>query len=102
MPQSIVQYDKELPYIENRQPWEVPICYLKKKSGNEYEMVDGRRPSKMLMVNKLRVEIDKWRNDAYREQQQLHKSYSLIGLRNRINQFLETNHFIFISVNVRQ
>lgn len=65
MPQSIVQYDKELPYIENRQPWEVPTCYLKKKASNEYEMIDGRRPSKMLMVNKLRAEIDKWRNDGY-------------------------------------
>lgn len=65
MPQSIVQYDKELPYIENRNPWEVPTCYLKKKAGNEYEIVNGRRPSKMLMVNKLRAEIDKWRNDGY-------------------------------------
>lgn len=65
MPLSIVQYDKELPYIENRQPWDVPTCYLKKKLANEYEMIDGRRPSKMLMVNKLRAEIDRWRNNGY-------------------------------------
>lgn len=65
MPQSIVQYDKELPFIEGRNPWEVPTCFLKKKGENNYEMVQGRRPSKMLCVNKLRSEIDKWRNDGY-------------------------------------
>jgi type III restriction enzyme len=65
MTQTIVQYDKELPYIENRQPWEVPTCFLKKKAVNEYEKIIGRRPSKMLLVNKLRAEIDKWRNDGY-------------------------------------
>lgn len=65
MPQSIVLYDKTLPYIEERNPWEVPVSYLKKKTTNEYELVRGRRPSKMLLVNKLRSEIDKWRNDGY-------------------------------------
>ncbi len=65
MPQSIVQYNKELPYVEDRNPWEVPTCYLKKKSSNEYDIVQGRRPSRMLLVNKLRAEIDKWRNDGY-------------------------------------
>jgi len=65
MPQSIVQYDKELPYIEGRNPWEVPTSFLRKKAENDYELVQGRRPSKMLLVNKLRSEIDKWRNDGY-------------------------------------
>lgn len=65
MPQSIVQYDKTLPYIEDRNPWEVPVRYLKKKTANEYEVVPGRRPSKMLLVNKIRSEVDKWRNDGY-------------------------------------
>jgi len=65
MPQPIVQYNKELPFIEERNPWEVPVSYLKKKSGNEYELVQGRRPSKMLLINKLRSQIDKWRNDGY-------------------------------------
>lgn len=65
MPQSIIQYDKELPYIEERNPWEIPISYLKKKAVNEYELIQGRRPSKMLTVNKLRSDIDRWRNDGY-------------------------------------
>lgn len=65
MPQSIIQYDKELPYIEDRNPWEIPISYLKKKAANEYELIQGRRPSKMLTVNKLRSDIDRWRNDGY-------------------------------------
>ncbi len=65
MPQPIVQYNKELPYIEDRNPWEIPTCYLKKRTSIEYVTVQGRRPSRMLLVNKLRSEIDKWRNDGY-------------------------------------
>jgi len=65
MPQPIVQYNKELPYIEDRNPWEIPTCYLKKRTSSEYEIVQGRRPSRMLLVNKLRSEIDKWRNNGY-------------------------------------
>lgn len=65
MPQPIVDYNKELPYIEDRNPWEVPSCYLKKSAINEYEKIQGRRPSKMLLVNKLRSDIDRWRNDGY-------------------------------------
>ncbi len=65
MPESIVQYNKELPYIEDRNPWEIPTCYLRKKTENEYEVVNGRRPSRMLLVNKLRAEVDEWRNGGY-------------------------------------
>jgi len=65
MPQPIVQYNKELPYIEDRNPWEIPTCYLKKRTSIEYVTVQGRRPSRMLLVNKLRSEIDRWRNDGY-------------------------------------
>ncbi len=65
MPESIVPYDKTLPYIEDRNPWEISVSYLKKKAVNEYELIQGRRPSKMLIVNKLRSDIDRWRNDGY-------------------------------------
>lgn len=65
MPESIVQYNKELPYIEDRNPWDVPTCYLRKKSENEYEVVEGRRPSKMFLVNKIRSEVDHWRSAGY-------------------------------------
>lgn len=65
MPETWVQYNKELPYIEDRQPWEIPTCYLRKTAPNEYESVSGRRPSRMLLVNKLRVDVNKWRVDGY-------------------------------------
>lgn len=65
MPKTFVQYDKELPYIEGREPYTRPNSYLRKTGENTYEVVDGRRPSKMLLVNKLRKEVDQWRKDGY-------------------------------------
>ncbi|MCD6356388.1 MAG: DEAD/DEAH box helicase family protein, partial [Anaerolineaceae bacterium] len=65
MPEAWVQYNKELPYIEDHQPWEIPNCYLRKKGPNEYEVVKGRRPSKMFLVNKLRRAVDEWRAKGY-------------------------------------
>lgn len=65
MPESWVQYNKELPYIKGREPWEVPACYPRKTGPNQYEVVKGRRLSRMLLVNRLRADIDKWREDGY-------------------------------------
>jgi len=64
-PKSIVQYDKTLPYIEDREPWVKPDRHLVKDGTNSYKVVAGRRPSKMLLVNKLRSEIDNWRDTGY-------------------------------------
>lgn len=63
--ESIILYDKELPYIEGRDPGTKPDSYLQKKGQNEYEIIPGRRPSKMLLVNNLRDEVDKWRDSDY-------------------------------------
>lgn len=60
-----VQYDKTLPYIEDRDPSKKPTSHLIKDKENSYKVVDGRRPSKMLLVNKLREEVDKWRDNDY-------------------------------------
>ncbi len=65
MPKTWVQYNKELPYLEDRQPWEIPTCYLRKKGPNDYEVVEGRRPSRMFLVNKLRRAVDQWRAKGY-------------------------------------
>lgn len=65
MVKTWVQYDKELPYIEDRQPWERPDNYLRRKSKTEFEVVEGRRPSKMLLVNKLRDAVNEWREKGY-------------------------------------
>jgi len=60
-----VQYDKSLPYIEDREPYLKPTCYLIKDGHNSYKVVQGRRPSKMLLVNRLREEVDRWRENDY-------------------------------------
>jgi len=64
-PKTWVQYDKTLPYIEEREPHLKPEYHLEKDGENSYKVVEGRRPSKMLLINKLRAEVDKWRNEGY-------------------------------------
>jgi len=65
MVRSVVQYDKDLPEIEGRNPYEKPDAYLEKKSEEKFVVVNKRRPSKMLLVNKLRGSVDDWRNQGY-------------------------------------
>ncbi|HHV81022.1 TPA: DEAD/DEAH box helicase family protein [bacterium] len=60
-----VQYDKTLPYIEDRDPSEKPTSHLVKDGENSYKVIEGRRPSMMLLVNKLREEVDRWRDEDY-------------------------------------
>ena len=64
MPKTWIQYDKTIPFVEGREPYETPTCYLVKDGVNSYKVVDGRRPSKMLLVDKVREEVAKWRRDA--------------------------------------
>ncbi|BAU22777.1 hypothetical protein THC_0379 [Caldimicrobium thiodismutans] len=66
-PKTWVQYDKTLPYIEDRDPSKKPVSHLIKDGENSYKVVEGRRPSKMLLVNKLREEVDRWRDNDYPE-----------------------------------
>jgi hypothetical protein len=49
MPKAVITYDKDLPEIPDRQPRLPPTAYLRKKAGaaDEYEVVEGRRPSQM-------------------------------------------------------
>lgn len=63
MAKSIVGYDKDLPEVPDRagRSDEPPDAYLVKKSEDEFEVVEGRRPSPQLLVNRLRKEVDAWR-----------------------------------------
>lgn len=65
MAKAVIFYDKDLPEIPERFADQKPDSYLVKKTEEEYEIVEGRRPSKMLLVNKLRESVDKWRDDGY-------------------------------------
>ena len=68
MPNSIISYDKDLPEIPGRRPWEKPTSFLVKDPTAETGWrVDesGRRPSKLLLTQKLRAAVDRWREDGY-------------------------------------
>jgi len=65
MAKAVISYDKDLPEVPDRQAHVKPDCHLIKKTAEDYEIVDGRRPSKMLLVNRLREAVDKWRNGGY-------------------------------------
>lgn len=68
MPKAVISYDKELPEIPDRRPWEKPSSFLVKDAAapsgwrvNE----SGRRPSRLLLVPKLRAAVDSWREGGY-------------------------------------
>ena len=67
MSKAVITYDKDLPEIADRQPHLPPTAHLRKKldTADQYEIVEGRRPSQMLLVNRLRKAVDNWRSDSY-------------------------------------
>jgi len=69
MPKSVIAYDKDLPAIPDRRPWDKPTSYLVKDDGTATgwrEETSGRRPSHLLLVPKMRVAVDAWRSGGYR------------------------------------
>ena len=65
---SFVSYDKDLPEVPGRQGQAhlSPAAYLKKAEGGDgFEVVPGRRPSKLLLVNRLRGAVGRWRGEGY-------------------------------------
>jgi len=67
MPRSVIAYDKDLPEIPGRLPWERPDSHLVKdaKAATGWRVVSGRRKSKLLLVSKIRVAVDAWRDQGY-------------------------------------
>ena len=68
MATAVVSYDKDLPEIPGRRPWENPTSYLvKDDSATTGWRVDksGRRPSQLLLVPKIRTAVDAWREGGY-------------------------------------
>ena len=60
----MIPYDRLLPFNPERGPGIEPASYMVKK-GEGYEIVHGRRPSKMLLVDKLRDAVRSWRRGGY-------------------------------------
>ena len=68
MAESVIAYDRELPQVAGRLPWEAPRSYLVKDDDAETgwrEERSGRRPSGLLLVPKIRAAVDAWREDGY-------------------------------------
>jgi type III restriction enzyme len=65
MPESVVGYGDELPSIPGRVPWEEPRSHLVKDARGGYQVEPGRRPSKALLVNRLRAAVGTWRENGY-------------------------------------
>ena len=68
MPRSVIAYDKDLPEITGRLPWEKPSSYLVKDEDAPTgwrEDDSGRRPSNLLLVPKIRAVVDAWRESGY-------------------------------------
>src|SRR2546422_4529331 len=67
MAKSVITYDRDLPEIPDRRPWEKPASFLVRGQEPGSWQVDdsGRRPSNLLLVNKLRIAVDTWREQGY-------------------------------------
>lgn len=63
---SSLGYDLPLPGLEDRDPYSEPTSFVRKLPGSdELELVPERRPSEMLVVNKLRAAVGAWRRSGY-------------------------------------
>ena len=68
MARAVIAYDKNLPEIPGRRPWEKPRSYLVKDDAATTgwrEETSGRRPSRLLLVTKIRAAVDAWRTGGY-------------------------------------
>ena len=68
MAEAIITYEKDLPEIANRRPWEKPASYLVKDDTAPIgwrEDHSGQRPSRLLLIPKIRAAVDAWRDGGY-------------------------------------
>ena len=68
MARAVISYDKDLPEIPGRRPWEKPTSFLVKDGAAHTgwrENTAGRRPSRLLLVPKIRAAVDAWREAGY-------------------------------------
>lgn len=68
MAKAVINYDKDLPEIAGRRPWEKPTSFLVKDDAvptDWREDTSGRRPTRMLLVPKIRADVDSWRDRGY-------------------------------------
>ncbi len=65
---SLIAYDKDLPEIPGRRPWEPPTSFLVNDNAAPTGWrVDesGRRASRLMLVPRIRAAVDEWRRNGY-------------------------------------
>ena len=68
MAKAVIAYDKDLPEIPGRRPWEIPTSFLVKDDvapTGWREDSSCRRPSRLLLVPKIRAAVDTWRKKGH-------------------------------------
>lgn len=66
-PESVIPLDQSIPEIEGRKAWDIPDAHLEKDGKGGYKRINSRRPSKTLLANNIRSEVDAWRASGYAE-----------------------------------
>lgn len=62
---SVITLEQKLPEVPDRKPSEKPTMHLVKDGKGGYFIVPNRRPSKTLLVEQIRSEVDAWRESDY-------------------------------------
>lgn len=63
----IISLEQKLPEVPGRDPYTCPDKHLVKDGKGGYKTETFRRPSKTLLVNQIRKEVDAWRNSGYKK-----------------------------------
>lgn len=86
MTEAVISYDQDLPEIPEHCAFLEPDRFLRKKAGgkDEFEIVEGRRPSRLILVNQLRLAVRTWREGAIRKHRPPRSGFSTTGLRKTI------------------
>lgn len=63
--ETIITLEQKLPEVPDRSPYDRPAMHLVKDGKGGYVIVPERRPSKTLLVNQVRQEVDAWRDKEY-------------------------------------
>lgn len=62
----VIPLEQSIPEIEGRKAWEIPESHLEKDGRGGYKVLNTRRPSKTLLANNIRKEVDAWRKADYK------------------------------------
>jgi type III restriction enzyme len=64
---AVIAYDRDLPEVPGRLPWERPTQHLVKDDSapTGWRVAEGRRPSRLLLVSKIRALVDAWRDGGH-------------------------------------